>query len=304
MNKTLARVIRKIEQDYDIHIFSDKKYVEAIYLLVFGEKLNLKNPKTFNEKLQWLKLYDHNPEYTKMVDKYEAKKYVESIIGKEYTIPTLGVYDRFSDIDFNRLPDKFVLKCTHDSGGIVICRNKELFNREEAKEKLEKALNRNFYYVGREWPYKNVKPRIIAEQYMEDDADGDLKDYKFFCFNGKVKFFKVDFNREQFHRANYYDCNGNILSFGEVICPPDFNKNIVMPSNLNKMIKLAEKVSADKCFVRVDFYSLSDKDIKFGEITFYPASGFGKFIPNEEDKKIGEMLNVSQGGRSSIFYQL
>lgn len=112
MNKTLARVIRKIEQDYDIHIFSDKKYVEAIYLLVFGEKLNLKNPKTFNEKLQWLKLYDHNPEYTKMVDKYEAKKYVESIIGKEYTIPTLGVYDRFSDIDFNRLPDKFVLKCT------------------------------------------------------------------------------------------------------------------------------------------------------------------------------------------------
>lgn len=157
---------------------------------------------------------------------------------------------------------------------------------------------------GREWPYKNVKPRIIAEQYMEDDADGDLKDYKFFCFNGKVKFFKVDFNREQFHRANYYDCNGNILSFGEVICPPDFNKNIVMPSNLNKMIKLAEKVSADKCFVRVDFYSLSDKDIKFGEITFYPASGFGKFIPNEEDKKIGEMLNVSQGGRSSIFYQL
>lgn len=296
MNKTLARVIRKIEQDYNIHIFSDKKYVEAIYLLVFGEKLNLKKPKTFNEKLQWLKLYDHNPEYTKMVDKYEVKKYVESIIGKGYTIPTLGVYDRFSDIDFNRLPDKFVLKCTHDSGGIVICRNKELFNREEAKKKLEKALNRNFYYVGREWPYKNVKPRIIAEQYMEDDTDGDLKDYKFFCFNGKVKFFKVDFNREQFHRANYYDCNGNLLSFGEVICPPDFNKNIVMPSNLNKMIKLAEKVSVDKCFVRVDFYSLSDKDIKFGEITFYPASGFGKFIPNEEDKKIGEMLNVSQGG--------
>lgn len=301
MNKTLARVIRKIEQDYNIHIFSDKKYVEAIYLLVFGEKLNLKKPKTFNEKLQWLKLYDHNPEYTKMVDKYEVKKYVESIIGKGYTIPTLGVYDRFSDIDFNRLPDKFVLKCTHDSGGIVICRNKELFNREEAKKKLEKALNRNFYYVGREWPYKNVKPRIIAEQYMEDDTDGDLKDYKFFCFNGKVKFFKVDFNREQFHRANYYDCNGNLLSFGEVICPPDFNKNIVMPSNLNKMIKLAEKVSVDKCFVRVDFYSLSDKDIKFGEITFYPASGFGKFIPNEEDKKIGEMLNVSQGG-GSIFY--
>lgn len=303
IKKNIYRVIRKVDNELGIHIFPDKLYLKAMYYLIFGRNLNLRNPKTFNEKLQWLKLYDRNPEYTKMVDKYEAKKYVNSIIGEGYTIPTFGVYDQFSDIDFNSLPNKFVLKCTHDSGGIVICRDKELFNKEEAKKKLQKAFNRNFYYVGREWPYKNVKPRIIAEQYMEDDADGDLKDYKFFCFNVKVKFFKVDFNREKSHRANYYDNNGNLLSLGEVICPPDFNKNIVMPSNLNQMIKLAEKISADKCFVRVDFYSLSDKDIKFGEITFYPASGFGKFIPDEEDKRIGEMLNISVcGGGYSIYH--
>lgn len=273
----------------------DSLYLKIVYKKRIGKKLNLKNPITFNEKLQWLKLHNRKPEYTIMVDKYEVKKYVANIIGEEYIIPTIGVWNHFDEIDFGKLPDQFVLKCTHDSGGIVICKNKKELDKKATKKKIEKCLKENYYWCGREWPYKNVKPRIIAEQYMKDDTDGDLKDYKFFCFNGKVKFFKVDFNREKSHRANYYDCNGNLLSFGEAICPPDFNKNIVIPSNLKQMIRLAEEISIDKCFVRIDFYSPSDNDIKFGEITFYPASGFGKFIPDEVDKRIGKMLNLSQG---------
>ncbi len=301
MNRILARIIRKIEQDYNVHVFSDKKYVEAIYLLVFGKKLNLKNPRTFNEKLQWLKLYDHNPKYTTMVDKLAAKDYVEKIIGSEYIIDTLGRWDSFDQINFEQLPKQFVLKCTHDSGGLVICRNKEKLDKEKAKEKIEKSLKRNFYYVGREWPYKNVKPQIIAEEYMEDER-GDLKDYKFFCFNGKVEFFKIDFDRESAHRANYYDCQGKLLSFGESLCPPKFDKKIELPANLKHMIELAEKLSVDKTFIRVDFYSVLNNNIKFGELTFYPASGFGKFIPENEDLRIGEMLRLPQfeGDTSNI----
>lgn len=293
MNKILARVIRKVEQDYNIHIFSDKKYIEAIYLLVFGKKLNLKNPKTFNEKLQWLKLKDHNPKYTTMVDKFAVKDYVKKIIGSEYIIDTLGKWDSFDQIDFEQLPKQFVLKCTHDSGGLVICKDKEKLDKEKAKEKIEKSLKRNFYYIGREWPYKNVKPQIIAERYIED-SDGDLKDYKFFCFNGRVKFFKIDFDRDKFHRANYYDCNGELLFFGEKICPPDLNREIKIPKNINRMIELAEMLSQNMDFIRVDFYSLSDIDIKFGELTFYPASGFGALIPKEEDLIIGDILILSQ----------
>lgn len=299
MNKILARVIRKVEQDYNIHIFSDKKYIEAIYLLAFGKKLNLKNPKTFNEKLQWLKLYDHDPKYTTMVDKFAVKDYVKKIIGSEYIIDTLGKWDSFDQIDFKQLPKQFVLKCTHDSGGLVICRDKEKLDKEKAKEKIEKSLKRNFYYVGREWPYKNVKPQIIAERYMEDN-NGDLKDYNFFCFNGKVKFFKINFDRKKSHRANYYDCNGNLLSFGEKKCPPDLNREMEIHKNISRMIELAEALSQDIDFLRVDFYSLSDDDIKFGELTFYPASEFGELILDEEDLRIDDILKNSQGAALKV----
>lgn len=207
-------------------------------------------------------------------------------------IPTLGTYSCFEDINFDELPDQFVLKCTHDSGGLAICRNKKTFDIDKARIRIEKSLKRNFYYVGREWPYKNVKPRIIAEVYIEDNQ-GELKDYKFFCFNGKVKFFKIDFDRQISHKANYYDCDGEMLSFGEKICPPDFKREIEIPKNLACMIELAEKLSYDVDFLRVDFYSLSDDDIKFGELTFYPASGFGRFIADEQDFEIGDMLKIS-----------
>lgn len=289
MNKILARIIRKIEQDYNLHIFSDKKYIEAIYLLAFGEKLNLKNPRSFNEKLQWLKLYDHNPEYTAMVDKFAAKGYVKKIIGSEYIIDTLGKWDSFDQIDFEQLPKQFVLKCTHDSGGLVICRNKGKLDKEGAKEKIEKSLKRNFYYVGREWPYKDVKPQIIAERYMEDD-EGDLKDYKFYCFNGEPQFLYVAEGLENHNtaRRSFVTMDWKKAPFSR--CGYlEFDEMPEKPEKFGEMKYLARMLSRGKDFLRVDFYQIKGR-VYFGELTFFPSSGFVRFEPGEYDKKLGDML--------------
>lgn len=272
----------------------DEMYLKGMFRGEFQKKLNLNNPQTFNEKIQWLKLYDRKPEYTKMVDKYEAKKYVAERIGEEYIIPTLGIWDKFEDIDFESLPNQFVLKCTHDSGGLVICKDKSRFDKKEAKNKIESCLKRNFYYYGREWPYKNVKPRIIAEQYMEDNSSKDLKDYKFFCFGGKVKCFKVDFDRFIEHHANYFDESGHILNFGEAAYPPKFDANIPLPKNIELMEELAEKLSQNIPFLRADFYDLNGK-VYFGELTFYPASGFGKFTDVTWDEQLGKWIKLPGG---------
>ena len=199
LQKAIANNITKIDM---LQNLSDEAYLKLVYRLIFGRKLNLKNPKTFNEKLQWLKLYNRKPEYTLMVDKYEVKGYIAEQIGEEYVIPTLGVWDNFDDIDFDSLPNQFVLKCTHDSGGLVICKDKSNLDITKAREKINKALTRRFYYFGREWPYKNVKPRIIAEKYMVDKTVDELRDYKFFCFGGVCKCLKVDFDRFIEHHAN------------------------------------------------------------------------------------------------------
>lgn len=275
-------------------ILPNSLYLKLTYYKRIGKKLNLKSPQTFNEKLQWLKLYNRKPEYTKMVDKYEAKQYVEKIIGKEYIIPTLGIWNKFEDIDFDKLPNQFVLKCTHDSGGVIICKDKKEFEKDKAREEINICLKANYFYRSREWPYKNVKPRIIAEQYMEDNKSKELRDYKFFCFNGKVKCFKIDFDRFLQHRANYYDTSLKILPFGEAICPPDYNRNLEIPEQINKMIMLAEKLSKDIPFLRVDFYEVNGK-IYFGELTFFPASGLGKFTNEEWDKTLGSWIELPKG---------
>lgn len=272
---------------------SDCDYLKLRYKCTFNKELNLDDPSTFNEKLQWLKLNDRKKIYTNMVDKYEVKKFVSNIIGEKYIIPTLGIYDSVDEIDFESLPNQFVIKCTHDSGGLAICKDKKNFNTQEAVIKINKSLKKNYYYSGREWPYKNVKPRIIVEKYMEDDEISELRDYKFFCFNGEPKIFKIDFNRYTNHQANYYNIDGNLLKFGERVCPPDFNKKIAMPKNLTTMIKFARKLSRDIPFLRVDFYE-TNGNIYFGELTFFPASGFGKFEPEEWDKKIGEWLVINK----------
>ena len=179
---TKRNIIDYLDSRGFFKFMSDEAYLKFMYKLKMKRKLNLSDPQTFNEKLQWLKIYDRKPEYTTMVDKYEAKKYVADIIGEEYIIPTLGVWDRFEDIDFDELPDQFVLKCTHDSGGLVICRDKSKLDLKAAKKKINKSLKRNYYWIGREWPYKNVRPRIIAEKFMTDPTSDDLQDYKFFFF--------------------------------------------------------------------------------------------------------------------------
>ena len=286
-----SRVIIILMNKNAMWFLPDKIYIKIKYKLSTGKKLDLINPLTFNEKLQWLKLYDRKKVYSKMVDKYEVKKYVVDIIGKEYIIPTIGIYDSFDEIDFDKLPNQFVIKCTHDSGGIIIVKDKTELDIELARKKIKKFLKRKYYYVHREWIYKNVKPRIIIEKYMEDKKTNELRDYKFFCFNGKVKCFKIDFNRSTIHQANYYDEKGVLLNFGEKVCPPDFNANLQLPKNLKKMIEFAEELSKNNSFLRVDFYEMDEK-IYFGELTFFPAAGFGKFIPENWDNKLGSWLEL------------
>lgn len=415
----------------------DSLYLKCMFRLKMGYRLNLKRPKTFCEKIQWLKLYDRRPEYITMVDKYAVKDYVAAILGKEYIIPTLGVWDKVEDIDWAGLPDRFVLKCTHDSGGLVICKDKSKLDISAAKAKLSNSLSTNYYLKGREWPYKEVPRRIIAEEYIDpapnvkdlsdykwycfggepkfcqviqnrsteekidlfdtewrhqnfiglntkalnasifpekpkhleqhlkivkklsenipfsridlyetgsqtyfgevtlypasgmgsfrpDDYNGvlghliklpgekqgrviirllqddgmifdapDLRDYKFFCFNGRVKCFKIDFNRQFDHHANYFDYDGNLLPFGEKDFLPKPDKYLELPSTLHRMIEQAEKLSKGISFVRVDFYD-HNGTVYFGEITFFPAGGMGAFEPKEWDYTLGNWINLPE----------
>lgn len=269
----------------------DKQYLKIRYRAIFGKKLNLNDPKTFNEKLQWLKLNDRNPEYTKMVDKYTAKGYVAGIIGDEYIIPTLGIWDNVEDIDFDKLPEQFVLKCTHDSGGVVICKDKTKLDIEAAKKKLQKSLNNNYYYVGREWPYKNIKPRVIAEQYMEDGDRNELADYKFFCFDGEPKALFVATDRSTDVKFDFYDLEFNHLPF--VAGHEHADKAITKPEGFDQMLELSKKISKGIPHVRVDFYDIGGK-VYFGEMTFFHWSGMCPFEPEEWDYKFGEWINLPE----------
>lgn len=277
----------------------DKLYLSLRYRCKMGHWINWKNPKTFTEKLQWLKVYNYKPEYTKMVDKLAAKDYVASRIGEEYIIPTLGVWDKVEDIDWDSLPDQFVLKTTHGGGGcgVVVCSDKTHFDKAKAIEKLQTSMHSNAGKTYREKPYLNVPRKIIAEKFMDERTakvntkNSDLPDYKFFCFNGKVKCFKIDFGRFVDHHANYYSPEGKLLPFGEKGLEPDSNHIEIIPENLDKMIVIAEKLSDGFKFLRVDLYNVKGK-IYFGELTFYPAAGMGAFVPEEWDEKLGGMLNL------------
>ena len=269
-------------------LFSDEKFVKWKYYLVFRKKLNLDSPQSFNEKLQWLKLNDRHQEYTQMVDKYEAKKYVASIIGEEYIIPTLGVYNSFDEINFDELPNQFVLKCTHNSGGIVICKDKSTLNIEKSRKLMNKWLKVNPFWKNREYPYKNVKPRIIAEQYMEDESGWQLKDYKVFCFNGEPQFVEVDYDRYVGHKLNVYSLDWKFLDF-YMTSPNDSSVIIPKPKCLNKMIDFAKTLSSGLVHIRVDFYSIGEK-LYFGELTFTPGSGLINFHPEEYDALLGSKL--------------
>lgn len=273
----------------------DKIYLKWLFRLKMNDKLDLKNPKTFSEKLQWLKLYDRNPEYTKMVDKYAVKDYVAKIIGEEYIIPTLGIWDKPEDIEWDKLPNRFVLKTTYGGGsnGVVICTDKSIFEKGKAIAKLRDSMKQNIYRTLREWPYKNVPKRIIAEQYLEPNKKtNDLPDYKFFCFNGEPKYCQVISGRNTIESVDFFDKEWHHQPFHEPRYLPFAEVMPCRPVCYEKMWLLAKALSSGKPFSRIDFYEV-DGRVLFGEITFFPTSGYGGFDPKPYDELFGQMITLS-----------
>lgn len=272
----------------------DVVYLKLMYKAHMGTKLDLDNPKTFNEKLQWLKLYDRNPEYTRMVDKYEAKGYVKEKLGgdsEKHIIPTLGVWEHFDDIDFDSLPEQFVLKTTHDSGTVVICKDKNRLDKDDAKQKIEKSLQHNFYSYGREWPYKNVHPRIIVEKYIELSSP-DCAEYKLFCYNGKVNWVMVCMGKA--HSDSERTNDGFDREFNHLpvrFIAPNANFTIEKPKEWEQLIEFAERLSKGITQLRVDTY-LVNGNIYFGELTFFHDSGLCPITPAEWDLKLGKGLEL------------
>ncbi len=294
LGKALRRAPRYLGNRGLLNWMSDKAYLKLLYRSIVGKPLNLDEPRTFNEKLQWLKLYDRRPAYTEMVDKYGVKAYVAEKIGEEYIIPTLGVWDTFEDVDFDALPQQFVLKCTHDSGGVMVCTDKAKLDKEAVRKDFTWRLHKNFYSMGREWPYKNVKPRILAEQFLVDESGG-LKDYKIFCFHGKPKLIMTvsgGHTDEKQTRRRMYDTAWNLLPVGLHGKPAETQAE-VPPSTLSKMLELAEKLSAGTKFLRVDLYDTMGH-IYFGELTFYHQSGYETFSPESFNLQMGDWIDLTQ----------
>lgn len=299
--KKTDRIFQKIVQRSFIYdLLPDKTAIKLFYLNVFPDQKGfLENPRTFNAKLQWLKLYDRDPQHRMMVDKVEVKPIIAEMIGEDYIIPTLGVYDRFDDIDFDALPSAFVLKPSHGGGGkgVVICRDKSKFDLDSARKIIGSAMRADTYKVGREWPYKGLKRRILVENLLveQNSAGGgypsDIKDYKIFCFNGKPAFFSVHEGRFSCHKSYFYDFEGKRIDIGKEGSPGDSSHKEEKIRNLDEMRAIAAKISTGIPFVRVDLYNIDGK-IFFGEATFFPASGIGRFVRLEQDYRVGDMLEL------------
>lgn len=270
-------------------LYSDEKFLKKLYRLRMGKELNLDNPQTFCEKLQWLKLYNRKPEYTTMVDKYAVKEYVANIIGEEYIIPTIGVWDRVEDIDWEALPNQFVLKCTHDSGGLVICKDKSTLDIKTAIGKLKKSMKRDYFYDNREWPYKNVNKRIIAEELI---GSGNIDDYKFSCYDGKVTDVMICMDRESGDTKFYFfDPKWNLLKYNKrgMAAPDGFT--VPAPKNIERMFEIAGQLSKGIPYLRVDLYNIDGK-IYFGESTFFPQSGMDPNLLPETDILFGSRIKL------------
>ena len=292
--ETMTGICRSLEDEADVQIVNkyrsildDEIYLKQVFKYLVGYELNLNNPKSFNEKLQWLKIHDRNPLYKSLVDKEKVKESVGKLIGEKHIIPTIGVWDKFENIDFDALPEQFVLKCTHDTGSVFFCKDKTTFDFSAAEKKIRKALSTNIYWAGREWPYKDVKPRIIAEKYIGEN----LTDYKFLCFNGTPQY--IFTCTERFSgtglKVTWFDTAWNRLDFERHY--PASSKKIDRPSQLQKMLEISRTLSEGIPFVRVDLYEKEDQII-FGELTFYPGSGFEEFNPEKWDYVLGECMQL------------
>ena len=285
------KVFKLVLLEHISPFLTTEAYLKLRWRVRMGYPLNLDNPQTFNEKLQWLKINYRNPLYTTLVDKYAVKKYVEEKIGAEHVVPLIASWDSVNDIDWNALPNQFVVKCSHDCGGMVICKDKSKLNIEEAKRKLRKCLKTNYYYKSREWPYRGVKPKIFCEAYMEDEH-GELRDYKWFCFDGvpKALFIASDRQKEgEDTKFDFYDTEFNHLPFTNG--HPNSTEHIVKPEGFEKMKELAAKLSQGMPQVRIDFYDVNGH-IYFGEFTFFHWGGMTPFKPKEWDYKFGSWIKL------------
>lgn len=273
------------------HIFPAKVYLSLRYRVVFGHWINWSEPKKFSEKLQWLKLYGYGASESHLVDKLLVKDFVAERIGEEFVLPTLGMWSKASEIAFANLPDEYVIKCNHDSGSVFLSKKYQPLNQKDVISVFEKELKTNYYWTGSETPYKYVTPKVFAEPLIKCSTEEGLMDYKFFCFNGEPKLFKIDFDRFTDHRANYYDVDGNLLPFGEISFPPMYEKRLQLPENLQEMLDVARSLSRGLPFARVDLYNI-EGIIIFGEITLFPASGFGRFTDDHWDLRLGDWINL------------
>lgn len=292
--KRILNLIKKLSKTFFVYyIVPDRWYLKWKYKKVFGEKLNLRNPKKFSEKIQWLKLNDRKEIYHHLVDKYEVKPIISDLIGDGYIIKTIGVWDKYSDIDFTQLPNQFVLKCTHDSASITICQNKDSFDEKGYEWKYDQVfLKRDYYHFeNKQWVYKGIKPRIIAEEFIEDDKFDSLADYKLYCFGGVARCVYVTINRFSNLSVSMYDMEWNKMPFEHI--HPNLGEDIPKPVNLSLMKELAEKIARfiDNPFVRVDFYETRGV-VYFGEITFYPEGGMGMFNPKDWDYTFGSWIKL------------
>ena len=290
-----AKILESIDHGPDSvkekfqEVYDNEQYLKYYFNIKTGKQLDLESPTTFNEKLQWLKLNDKNPRYTELVDKYAFKQHVIEQFGKEYVIPLLGKWDCYDDIDFDSLPEKFVLKCTHDSASIVVVEDKDNLNHRRLKRRFDQCLSFNYYWLSREWPYSNVKRHIIAEEYVSDNGR-ELKDYKFFCFNGQVKLIQVDFDRFINHKRNIYDIEWNYIPL-TIEFPTAPSTIIERPKCLDDMIRVASTLSNGIPHVRVDFYVVNDRPL-VGEMTFFHGGGVEKFTPDEWNYTMGEWIKT------------
>lgn len=270
----------------------DKKFIEIIWNLRKKSKLNLDFPITYCEKLQWLKLYDHNILYKSLVDKAAVREYIKEVIGDKYLIPLIGIYDKVEDIPWSKLPKKFVMKCTHDSGYVIICNDKSKLDINKKKKELKFRMNHSIYWYGREWQYKDIKPKIIIEELMDDGNEGGLIDYKVFCFNGKVKLFQVHTGRFTKHYQQFYDINWNLTNISHVDLPTTHEYTVPKPECYEEMIELSEKLSNITPHARIDWYYVKGQ-LYFSEYTFHDGSGFVIFENSEDDYKLGEWIDLS-----------
>lgn len=282
------RVIKIILLHRVSFLYSDEKFLRKLFKLEMGYDLNLDTPHTFNQKLNWLKLNNHQPQYTIMADKYRVKKFVSEAIGEEYVVHCYGAWERYEDIDFDKLPNQFVLKTNHDSSGATLCKDKRVIDHTKLKKYFNRLLKRNYFYHLREWPYKNIKPLIIAEELLVDNISDRLRDYKFWCFNGVPQYMYCTVKGGDVYE-NFYDMEFNPvgISHGFRRQKPEFDK----PVQFDKMKELATKLSANIPFVRIDFYEVGEK-LYFGEFTFYDWGGMKPFVSRTQDVELGSLINL------------